>query len=477
MLVRKTIMRQTPFALIGLFPMAAPLAAADLLVEYPTPFTLVQRDTDKTGVITVKGKIPGGQRAEKVEARFNGGEWQEVKTLAAGTAFAGGITGQTGQGALEVRTVGGAESQGRVETVGVGDLFLIAGQSNADGRGAAMVEMNPENPYIGVKYNQGKWSKGGDPSSNEGPTASPWPIVLNSLIPDHKIPVGYITAAMGSTVARQWRRVEGATAKNAWGEGGMFARAVEIVTTATGGTMKIKAVLYHQGENDMTHHNKLNVKGDYAAYKEHLTAVVSDLWDAFHAPVLVGQITNLASADSKRKENDNIRRAQQEIWSEHAHAVQGAITYDIMPTDGVHYKTADNMRVYAGRWTAAIQRGVYGEKKMAYPSLQGVRKTGDKQFTLTYDQPLRIAAWDGKENAKAVGFSFVNGGELLTDAQVVSTTIEANDVRVELDRPVSSEWKINYGSGADGQGGATLRGKTTDLPVPMLFERVIDNVK
>ncbi|MFZ2657027.1 MAG: sialate O-acetylesterase [Victivallales bacterium] len=475
--LRKAVMKNAPCAVLGLFAAASPLTAADLLIEHPSPFTVIQRDTDTTGIITVSGKIPVGQKAGKVKARFNGGEWQEVKILADGTAFSGGITGQTGQGALEVRTLGGAESHGRVETVGVGDLFLITGQSNADGRGTVMVEMNLDNPFIGVKYHQGKWSKGDDPSSNDPVSASPWPIVLNDLIPDHRIPVGFITAALGSTVARQWRHVDGATSKNAWGEGGMFARTVEIVKAATGGTMKIKAVIYHQGENDMTHWNALNVKGDYTAYKEHLVAVVTDLWDAFRAPVLVGQITNLNTPESKRRENDNIRRAQQEVWTEHPHALQGAVTYDIMPTDGVHYKMADNMRVYAGRWTSAIQHGVYGEKKMAYPSLQSVRKTGDRQLTLTYDQPLRIAAWDGKENAKSVGFSFVNGGELLTDVQVVSTAIAGNEARIELDRPVASEWMISYGSGADGQGEAILRSKINDLPVPMMFERKIDSAR
>jgi hypothetical protein len=51
--------------------------------------------------------------------------------------------------------------------------LLITGQSNADGRGDARVALLGSNPFVGVKYRQGLWSRGDDPSANDGDYGSP----------------------------------------------------------------------------------------------------------------------------------------------------------------------------------------------------------------------------------------------------------------------------------------------------------------
>jgi len=469
------MMKQAIIVLVGMGMMNMTAWTNELKIAYPHPYTLFQRDTATSGVVKIRGTFSVDKHPEKIEARLSGGDWQIVDTRPGSNTFAGTMPVPMGQGLLEVRAVGNAVSTASVECVGVGDLFLITGQSNADGRGKEWVTLDPSNPYVGVKYRRNAWSKGDDPSANDttniNESASPWPIALNRLIPDQKVPMGFIAAAVGSTVVKQWRRTEGATAANAWSLGGLYARALDMVKVATDGSMKIRAVLYYQGENDITAYNSFSVLGDYAAYKANLMAAIGNFWDDFKVPVLVGQITN---GGPERDKNDNVRRAQQEVWQEHPHALPGAVTYDIFPTDGCHYRDAANMKAYSDRWTAAILSGVYGCREMAGPALVSIRREGEKQLIFTYNQPMALKSWDGRTGTKADGFRFMEGDRVLTNAQVVSTKIDGQKVIVECNRNLPANLRVNYGSGADGQGGITLRSAATDLPVPMIFCRPVE---
>jgi hypothetical protein len=460
----------TFFACISLGMVSMAAFADELKILYPQPYTLFQRDTAKKGIVKIRGTYNSDKQPVHIEARLNGSKWQVVDAHPANNAFNGTMAASVGQGLLEVRAVGCSDLKASVECVGVGDLFLITGQSNADGRGKEWVKLESSNPYIGVKYLHNTWSKGEDPSSSDtsdpSESASPWPIALNRLIPDQKVPIGFIAAAMGSTVVKQWRKTEGATGDNCWGAGGMFARTVDMVKAATDGSMKVKAIIYHQGENDLTHWNNLSVLGDYQEYKTNLMAAISDLWDEYHVPILVGQITNLGD---DRQRNDNIRRAQQELWNEHPHSLPGAVTYDIFPTDGVHYREPANMKTYSDRWTAAILCGVYGQRKMAGPKLVGIHRGKENQLILTFNQPMVLKSWNGKTGIKPDGFRFIESDQIPADVQILSTKIEGKKVILELSRGLPTDAKVDLGSGSDGQDGLVLRSAVTGLPAAMMF--------
>ncbi len=440
-----------------------------LVVLYPVGYTLVQRDTAEQGSIPVRGSWPGEVKLERVEARFCGRDWQVIDPSPKEGNFAGVLREGVGQGELEVRGIAEPMLVATVPMVSIGDLFVITGQSNADGRGTEMVQLKKENPYVGVKYRKNSWSIGEDPSANDGDYGSPWPMVLNTLIPAENVPIGFIATAAGSTVVKQWRRGDGTLA---WGNpGSMQARMLNSIKAATDGTMKVRAVLYYQGENDMTHHNTLTVMGDYDEYKTNLLAAITDFWDDLGVPVLVGQLTNQGS---DREKNDNIRRAQQEMWSEHPHALQGAVTFDIFPTDGCHFRALDNMQCYADRWSAAILSGIYGKKEMALPRLLHLQRKGEEQLLLTFDQPMTLRSWDGKEGKRAEGFRFRGADRAPADLQVIGTEIEGNSVTLQLSRAVPTALLVDYGSGGNGQGQVVLRSAATGLPAPMLFAKPVE---
>ena len=433
------------------------LSAEELTVVYPVPYVLYQRTAADSGPMRIRGTCPSGGDIGSVEARFNDGPWQVVEARPRNGSFAGTITAPVGQGTLEVRTGGGTKLVASVENVAVGDLFLVAGQSNADGRGDKHVLLDPANPYVGVKFRHNTWSRGEDPSANDGDYGSAWPLVLNDLIPEQRVPMGFIAAAVGSTVVKEWRR-----------GGRMYERMLKIVTAATDGSRRIKAVLYYQGENDITHYHRLSALGDYHAYKSDLTAAVSDFHGDFGVLVLVGQITNLLS---DRAKNDSIRRAQQELWTEHPWALPGAVTYDIRPSDGVHYRKVANLRAFARRWTLAIRASLYGQATCASPQLQGIFPAGERSWRLVFDQPLQIARWDGRSGSKALGLRLVDGAQTWTDSDILRTSVRGNEVVVDFARPLTSSTRLWYGSGSDGQGQPTLRGAQNHAPIRMVFDR------
>ncbi|MBI3920657.1 MAG: hypothetical protein HY318_04500, partial [Armatimonadetes bacterium] len=86
-----------------------------------------------------------------------------------------------------------------------------------------------------------------------------------------------------------------------------------------------------------------------------------------------------------------------------------------------------------------------------------------------FDRKLKIERWDGTPGVKASGFRFRDGEVTLGDGNVVATAVDGKRVLVTLDRPISLEAYVDYGSGNDGQGQPVLRDAQNGLPVTMVF--------
>jgi len=237
--------------------MTLTVAASELKVAYPQPYTLFQRDTATSGIVRIRGASPADKHPERIEARLGAGAWQVVDARPGRNTFAGPCRSRWDR-APGSAGPGGDRVGGECGMCGGGRSFPDRRPSNADGRGEEWVKLDPANPYVGVKYLHNTWSQGDDPSANDttptatnnGSSGSPWPIVLNRLIPDQK--VRWLRCGCG----RQHRRRtlapnHGRHGDERLGPGGMYARALDMVKEATDGSLKIKAVLYYQGESDL----------------------------------------------------------------------------------------------------------------------------------------------------------------------------------------------------------------------------------
>ena len=118
-------------------------AIAQLQLSHPMPRLVIQRGADANGRLYLSGRFTGS--VDRVEAQLTpvtegqgvATSWQTVQTNPANNLFLGYITGAGGWYVLTVRTLvdNTVLEQVSVQPVGIGEVFITAGQSNARGIG------------------------------------------------------------------------------------------------------------------------------------------------------------------------------------------------------------------------------------------------------------------------------------------------------------------------------------------------------
>lgn len=133
--------------------------------------------------------------------------------------------------------------------LGVGDVFLIAGQSNAAGRSKAPVCDEPH-PAVHVMRPNGRWDMASHPLGettdmlladnfeNHNPGHSPWLHFAKILQREQGYPIGLVPSACGGTPLSWWMDRE---------QGNLLDCAAQLVRMAGGA---VRAVLWSQGEGD-----------------------------------------------------------------------------------------------------------------------------------------------------------------------------------------------------------------------------------
>lgn len=217
--------------------------------------------------------MPSGTHS--VEASFNGGAYVVIASNASG-AFSGILTGQgQGQGTLTVRLADSPQSSVAIANVGIGDVFVIAGQSNGSGR-ATNNQVYSGTPKAALLGNDYVWRELVDPTdsnsgqidsvSSDAAGGSVWPLVATSYLSNQGIPIAFVPCAKGSTSVTAWQPAASHTDRTTL-YGSMNYRAQLI-----GG---IKAVLWWQGENDAF--ASMDTATYQAAFQAFADAVFADL--------------------------------------------------------------------------------------------------------------------------------------------------------------------------------------------------------
>ncbi len=129
--------------------------------------------------------------------------------------------------------------QGVVEPLGVGEVFVVAGQSYATNCNDERLNVSdPRKRVVALDTAKGSWAVANDPQpvpdgSKDG---SIWPPVGDALVKEFGVPVGFANVAVGATATSQWMP-----------EGALHRRLVE-----TGKSLgAFRAVLWQQGESDV----------------------------------------------------------------------------------------------------------------------------------------------------------------------------------------------------------------------------------
>jgi lysophospholipase L1-like esterase len=266
-------MKLLPFApvclliVIGLHPATA-ADPAGIVISAPKPYQVVQRSgfdpvlaaqQEPGGAafgfanICLRAAIaPGGELAAceyRVvplhSASDRGTEWTRVNARA--LAIGKGVFEATAHVAaggwyrLEIRCRKNDEviAQGAVEPVGVGEVFLVAGQSYATNCNDERLKVtDPQSRVVAYDSAKDSWSVANDPqpAPDGSDGGSIWPPLGDALLNEFRVPIGFANVAVGATSSAQWMP-----------EGALYARMVK-----TGQALgRFRGVLWQQGESDV----------------------------------------------------------------------------------------------------------------------------------------------------------------------------------------------------------------------------------
>ena len=316
--------RWLPFVVVGCIGVATEAAEpAKLLLTHPLPHQIVQREGFEPKLSAVNN--PGGPelgyadiavRAAKPEGMK--GAWQFRLVLldkGYGRSFdwlalqvedhekeLHGLAEVPAGGwyRLDVRCIDGetVTAAGSVEPIGVGEVFVVAGQSYAGGHNDEVLKVTEPSQAVATYDWQAKtWKVAHDPPPHNGDGGSIWPPLGDMLVPTLRVPVAFVNVSVGGTSTIKWHP-----------DGALHKRLVEVGKEIG----SFRAVLWQQGESDVIENTPL---ATYVANMQEIRDAASDGW-GFEPPWFLAKSTLHPTVYNKPIEEDRIRKAIDQLWSQ-----------------------------------------------------------------------------------------------------------------------------------------------------------------
>lgn len=259
---------------------------AQVTITFPTERAVFQRNNDDVANVYIAGYTT--ESFQKIEARFvprvsgegeaapGGDSWQEIDNSLVRGHFYGAMPVTGGWYKLEVRGIknGVASNVSQVERVGVGEIFVVAGQSNATGgdanpNGAGAVNdqvnsVNFQNVSNGsvVEYNNINLPcpeyvhlDASVKTAPFGNYAWCWGSFGDKIYEKLRVPVMIFNAGWSSTGIEEWRQSIDPNAVTTGPFGYTFPRGLpfghlRLTLNNYIAQLGVRAVLWHQGETD-----------------------------------------------------------------------------------------------------------------------------------------------------------------------------------------------------------------------------------
>jgi len=356
-------------------------ASPRLRLSLPLDYQIHQRATRAEGTIAVAGSLAAGaEYPVTLEAKLIGAfpavGWQKLADLDSGaTGFRAEMNAPAGGWyRLEVRArrENAIAAEVFVEHVGVGEVFVVAGQSNAANHGE---EKQQTKTGLAAAFHHGQWRLANDPqpgaSGNGGSFIPPF---ADAVAERFKVPVGIIAVGVGATSVREWLprgtrfpappTLTGRVTQLATGEwesrGTLFDILVARMKEA--GPHGFRAVLWHQGESDANQKDaSRTLSGEL--YRKFLEQLIRDSRHeaGWEIPWFVAQASYHTPEDAGSTE---IRAAQKALWKSGI-ALEGpdsdALVGDLREHGGkgVHF-SGKGLREHGARWADAVSRWLEG---------------------------------------------------------------------------------------------------------------------
>jgi hypothetical protein len=349
--------------------------AASILVESPGYLQVIQRDKSGIGHAKFSGAV--GPGVDEVRYRIVGqplksdfdGKWMSIRADRVTRTFTTPLELPSGGWyRLEAFAFndGVRVAQWFVDRFGVGEIFIVAGQSNAGNHGS---EKTSTKTKLVTCFDGKQWHLAEDPMRGaSGNGGSFMPSFGDALAAKIEVPIGIIPIAVGATSVREWLPT-GTRMTNQPTTGANVKKVGDHEWEATGklfdtladrlaklGPNGCRAILWHQGESDAGQARggypaDRQISGaQYAAFMEQLIRASRE-----KAGWQIPWLTALVSYHSEKDASDDeFRAAEKSLWEKHL-ALPGPDT-DALRAEyraGVHFNTS-GLKKHGELWAEKI---------------------------------------------------------------------------------------------------------------------------
>lgn len=201
---------------------------AQLRINFPEQRAVFQRDNSNNGKINIHGFVPA--RTTRVDARIlavtssqgTNTDWITIDTDVATGTFSGFVNGKGGWYVLQVRSFQNDVQNGftQLERVGIGEVFVISGQSNAQGLSNQFFNPNgaADDRVNGYAYNKADFIEELPPNGwfkqltrdldigPHGKSAWAWGTLGDRLAREQNVPIMFFNTAYEGTDIENWAK-------------------------------------------------------------------------------------------------------------------------------------------------------------------------------------------------------------------------------------------------------------------------------
>jgi sialate O-acetylesterase len=323
-----------------------------------------------------------------------------------------------------------------IHHVGVGDIYVIAGQSNSAGYGKDPIYDPPE---LGVHLlkNSGNWDVASHPMNEStgtihevnretaNPGHSPYLSFAKQLKRELGYPIGLIQASLGGSPLSAWNPEE---------NGVLYRSMINTINLQVG---KVKGILWYQGCSDAA-------EGLCDTYLSRFNRMVSHLREDLkdeNLPILTVQLNRLVTPSSEMTDRcwGKVREQQRQATKQ----INGVFiipTTDCSLSDLIHNSSAANM-IIGERLARAALNNIYGRNFISRaPDITSVKKLASDSILLTFDNVFnRLYAFEvGAEDLPFAvedekGFANIKSYELSN----------YNEITITLQRKLGERCKVH----------------------------------
>lgn len=199
--------------------------------------------------------------------------------------------------AIRIRLDDRVLATAQVEPIGVGEVFVVAGQSYAVGANDELTKVDDPQERVGA-YDvvSKKWQVANDPQPNAGDGGTIWPTTGNHLVSIAQVPIGFVNVAVGGTATRQWQPGE---------------KLFENLSAAGKQIGRFRAVLWQQGESDVIEHRSTDY---YVENMRRMREALCKAW-GFEPPWLLAKSTLHPTVYNDPEGEGRIRAAIDRLWA------------------------------------------------------------------------------------------------------------------------------------------------------------------